>query len=462
MRHLLLCLPFLLPWIAQAAPSTDDCAAHSQALLDALHRGDAQTLTTHFNPAMHQAADPARLINTWQRFTDQWGVLQEIGHAQSKPGLAARTVVITPLHFAQKTIDAVVACDADGSVAGLHFVPEATSAATTMTPLPPGVSQQSLQVPTPLGPLPATLTFPSAIHERVPAVLLVAGSGPSDGDETIGPNKPFRDLAIKLAQAEIASLRYDKRTLTYGARMAGQNMTIDQEVTDDALTALKLLHGLPTIDPQHVYLLGHSLGAMLAPKIAQKTNDLAGVILMAAPARPLQRLLLEQLTRKIEMHTPATAERQHQLDALQAQVAVIDQLDPQHLPKTPLLLHLPASYWLSLRDYDPMATAQALKVPMLVLQGDRDVQVSAQRDFGRWRQAFVSNPRVRLIDYPTLSHLFMPAGDPPGPADYRRPAHVADKVIGDIVQWIDDQLTDTSCGRCLTTGEMPHPVTHAG
>jgi dienelactone hydrolase len=459
MRHLLLCLVLCLPLIAQAAPPNDNCPAHSQALLDALRRGDTQALTAHFNAAMHQAADPRRLIATWQHLPDPWGALQDIGQPLSRPGPADRTLVITPLHFAQKTLDAVVACDPDGSIAGLHFVPEAASAATAMTTLPPGVSQRSLQIPTPLGPLPATLTFPSDMRERVPVVLLVAGSGPNDGDETIGPNKPFRDLAIKLAQAEIASLRYDKRTLTYGARMANQSVTIDQEVTDDALTALKLLHQQPEIDPQHIYLLGHSLGGMLAPKIAQRTSDLAGIILMAPPARPLQRLLLEQVARQMEIHALTADQRQHQWDRLQAQVTAIDQLDPRRLPQS-LLLQAPASYWLSLRGYDPVAAAQTLKLPMLVLQGDRDSQVSAERDFGRWRQAFAGDPRVRLIDYPTLSHLFMPAGDPPGPADYQRPAHVDSKVGGDIAQWIDEQLAAPSCGRCLTTSKA-RSVAHA-
>jgi fermentation-respiration switch protein FrsA (DUF1100 family) len=86
-----------------------------------------------------------------------------------------------------------------------------------------------------------------------------------------------------------------------------------------------------------------------------------------------------------------------------------------------------------------VTTAQALTLPLLVLQGDRDIQVSPQRDFGRWKQAFAGNPRVRLIDYPTLSHLFMPAGDPPGLADYQRPAHVDSMLIGDIAQWIKGQ-----------------------
>lgn len=70
-------------------------------------------------------------------------------------------------------------------------------------------------------------------------MVLVAGSGPNDRDETIGPNKPFRDLAFGLALQGIASLRYDKRTLTYGRQLATAPLTVDDEVTDDALAALE-------------------------------------------------------------------------------------------------------------------------------------------------------------------------------------------------------------------------------
>ena len=99
---------------------------------------------------------------------------------------------------------------------------------------------QPLAVTSPLGPLPGVLTLPEG-KGPFPAVVLVGGSGAHDRDETIGPNKPFRDLAVGLARHGIASLRYDKRTYAYGVQMAGKAITVDDEVTDDALTASHVL-----------------------------------------------------------------------------------------------------------------------------------------------------------------------------------------------------------------------------
>lgn len=141
------------------------------------------------------------------------------------------------------------------------------SAATTVE----GVREQPLAVVSPLGPLPGTLTLPRG-EGPFPTVLLIAGSGPNDRDETIGPNKPFRDLAQGLAAAGIASLRHDKRTRVHAAQMAeaqkaGNALTVDDEVTDDALSALTLLAKQPGVDGKRVFVLGHSLGAMMAPRV---------------------------------------------------------------------------------------------------------------------------------------------------------------------------------------------------
>ena len=73
---------------------------------------------------------------------------------------------------------------------------------------------------------------------------------------------------------------------------------------------------------------------------------------------------------------------------------------------------------------------------MLVLQGGRDYQVTPADEFSQWRTAFATNPRVELIEYPTLGHAFMPGGEPPGPKDYALAGHVDGKVIDDIAAWV--------------------------
>ena len=143
--------------------------------------------------------------------------------------------------------------------------------------------------------LPATFLAPQGV-EKAPCVVLIHGSGPNDRDETVGPNKLFRDLADSLAAYGIASLRYDKRTRCYGAASvpAGRSLDYDVEVVDDALSALRLAAAQPEVDGSRLYVVGHSLGAMLAPRIAEKLPQVAGVVMLAAPARKMTDLLIGQ------------------------------------------------------------------------------------------------------------------------------------------------------------------------
>ena len=279
------------------------------------------------------------------------------------------------------------------------------------------------------------LTLPNG-HGPFPGVVLVGGSGPTDMDETIGPDKPFRDLAQGLAAQGIAVLRYDKRTHDHAA-LAVQDRTfdIDDEYTDDALAALKQLRATPGLGRNALFLLGHSQGAAVAPHIAEKDRNIAGLILIAVPAHPLFDEMIRQLNYLIGIEPT-------QADALRTQLVMIETARKQvaaftsENPQAPGPFGTAAAYWLSLRDYDPVTVARKLSLPMLILQGGRDYQVTPADDFPRWQQAFAHDPRATLREYPGLSHLMMPAGDPPSPADYSKPAQVDPQVIADIAAWI--------------------------
>ncbi len=143
--------------------------------------------------------------------------------------------------------------------------------------------------------LPGTLSMPVG-EGPFPAVVLVHGSGPNNRDEGFGPVSPFKDLAWGLASRGIAVLRYDKRTLVYQAELAagGGDLTIEDETIDDAAAAVELLLNTEGIDPQAVFVLGHSLGGMVIPRIAAAAPDARGFIVLAGPARPMEDLILEQ------------------------------------------------------------------------------------------------------------------------------------------------------------------------
>ncbi|HUA80243.1 MAG TPA: alpha/beta fold hydrolase [Dyella sp.] len=300
----------------------------------------------------------------------------------------------------------------------------------------PFVSHE-LTVPSPLGPLPATLVVPKGAGP-FPAVLLVAGSGPNDRDETVGPNKPFLDLAQGLAAAGIASLRYDKRTRVYGKEIVGKDITIDDEVTDDALSALQVLGRQPSIDSHRLFVVGHSLGAVMAPRIGQRDPHLAGIVLMSGSPQFGIDTIVRQARYIGSLQGVPPAEMDAKLAPLLKAHEELAHADPKH-PPSGNFVGAPASYWLSLRDYDGAATAKALRQPMLIMQGSNDYQVTPKDDFSRWQATFAHDPRVKLVEYPGLGHLYMPAGNPPSPADYDKAGHVDTRVIQDLAEWIKAQ-----------------------
>jgi fermentation-respiration switch protein FrsA (DUF1100 family) len=247
------------------------------------------------------------------------------------------------------------------------------------------------------------------------AIVLVHGSGPNDRDETLGPNKPFRDLAWGLADRGIAVLRYEKRTRRYAGKMAGnQSLTVREETIDDALLAAALLRTHDRIDPKHVFVLGHSLGGMLAPRIAAEDRSLAGLIIMAGATRPLVEVAREQLAYLASLAPGASSPE----SALQM-----------------LLRSAPDSYWKDLEAYKPAQAAALLTMPMLILQGERDYQVTLG-DLQGWRDALDGHAGVTIKSYPTLNHLFLPGEGKSTPSEYGRAGHIPDFVLDDIADWI--------------------------
>lgn len=282
--------------------------------------------------------------------------------------------------------------------------------------------------------LPGTLTLPTG-RGPFPAVVLVHGSGPNDRDETILASKPFRDLAWGLASQGIAVLRYDKRTLVHGAKFAALGVfTVKEETIDDALAAVRLLRQTPSVDPERVFLLGHSLGAYLEPRIAALDPRLAGVIVMAGPTTPLEDAFVRQYEYLFSLDGTVSDEERKFLDDARRQTARVKGLTVADRASKQLLHGAPPAYWLDLRAYDAVAAAQKLKIPLLVLQGERDYNVTME-DFRGWRR-LAGGKSVTLKSYPKLDHLFLEGEGPAAPADNARPRNIPSYVITDIAAFI--------------------------
>lgn len=420
------------------AKAADACRAHGQAALEAWTQGRHDQAGKDFAPAVAAKLTPEMLRQAWEQLQAQAGSFKSLGTLAPR-SLGGQDVLVAPLRFSGAAQAVIIHCDAQQRIDGFRVVPAAMvePAAAAPEPAIPDAVSRALPVPSPLGPLPGTLTLPEG-EGPFPAVLLVAGSGPHDGDETIGPNKPFRDLAGGLAKAGVATLRYAKRTYAYPARSVSQSITVDDEVTDDALAAARLLARQPGIDPHRVFVLGHSLGGLMAPRIGERDPHLAGLVLLGVPPSFGLDTVIRQMRYIGHLKGMPAAELDKELaPAIDARDAMA-RANPAQPPQGSFL-NAPASYWLSLRDYDAVTVAESLHMPMLVLQGGGDYQVTPGGDFIHWQEAFAHSRRVQLKEYPGLSHLFMPAGQPPSPADLYRAGHVDAQVIDDIARWIKAQ-----------------------
>jgi fermentation-respiration switch protein FrsA (DUF1100 family) len=311
------------------------------------------------------------------------------------------------------------------------------------------IIEREVQFPTDGLMAPGTLALPPHSIRRIPIVVMVQGSGVQDRDSTIGPNKIFQQLAIGLAERGIASLRYDRRPKFASASFLA-HPDLDHEVVIDAASALAFCETLPEVDPRNIYLLGHSLGAELAPdivlrRITQMPNSVKGMILMSGIGRPIDTVMIEQI-RTLGKAQGATPDQMAPiLSAWNAVFAAAK--DPKTPDSEPLGVgtKIAASYWRDWLHRDPIATMAHLHVPTLVLRGENDHNAT-HADFEALIQAATA-PASASREFPGLNHEYQ-VGTGDG-TEVMRPAQVADAPIETIAEWIKTGKLDPPCDAAL-------------
>jgi hypothetical protein len=408
-------------------PATRCAADASDTAVDqvfsALRDSNFSKATAHFNHGMRATLTPTVLEDAWKKtYGDEgpllsWQIVDREGIAQS---MAGPDQVRVQLNFQHSS--AISTLDVEpitGEVWSLFFKLPRSNAPVT----PPTYAEESKfrseDVIVGEYKLPGTLTIPNGVGP-FPAAVLIHGSGPEDRDETIGSNHPFADIADGLSSRGIAVLRYDKRTLTYSSHIA----TVDEEVIDDAVAAVQLLRTRRDVMGNRIFVVGHSLGAMLAPEIAKKAVPVAGIVMLAPAGRKMAVAVVQQL-RSFGATSGGFLETEREAEEISA----------HKMPASGTFMGVPASYFYDLDARDEVAIARSLGVPILILHGGRDYQV-INEDIQHWQDGLKGAALVKVETFPSLNHLFIGGDGNPNPAEYNTPGHVDQAVVRAIADFV--------------------------
>jgi len=398
-------------------------------LFTALRDGKFSEATAHFDSTMKAALSADQLSAVWLQIVAADGKLEN-WKVLSHGILAGTDVSSVVLAFDHGKVMATVAVRPQtGEISGLYFRPLTTqpsaSSPATSPPYADATKFRSEAVTVGKDPwkLSGILTIPVG-DGPFPAVVLLAGSGPQDRDETIGPNHVFKDLAEGLSTRGIVVLRYDKRTYAYKT-LDPQTTTVKEEVIDDGAAAVGLLRDRGEVARDRIFVLGHSLGAMLAPEVAKAASPIAGIALLAPVGRKLPVMVVQQM-RYLGQASP------DELAALERQA---DEISAHKMPPSQFFFGAPAAYYYDLDARDEVALARTLDVPILIVHGGRDYQVTDE-DIRNWQTGLKGDAKVQVETFPSLNHLFIVGIGKPGPAEYETPGHVDGAVIGAIASFV--------------------------
>jgi dienelactone hydrolase len=296
-------------------------------------------------------------------------------------------------------------------------------------------------------PLNGLITIPDGAYGPSPAVVMVHGSGASNMDEKVIKLTPFKDLADGLAAHGIASIRYDKRTFVHGRKMVkdkGSGMTVREETIDDAIMALDMLRSDKRFDSDNLFILGHSMGAMLAPRIDAEGGNAKGLIMMAGTPYRLEQIVIRQLNQSRKGGSNPVLRFVTGLECkyFANRFDGLYELSDEEAKKKKFAGNVSLYYFKEMGQKTAADYLLESSKPALIMQGGRDFQVLADDDFKAFKEQLSGRDNITYKLYPELNHCFVPAINDDilkATKEYSVERHIGEDVITDIAEFIHAQ-----------------------
>ena len=290
-------------------------------------------------------------------------------------------------------------------------------------------------------PLKGILTLPEDLSKPVPAVVFVHGSGSSNMDEKVGKCTPFKDLAEGLTEFGIASVRYDKRSYAHGLKMLREkNITVKEETIEDAILATELLKEDFRIDKENIFIAGHSMGGMLAPRIDAEGGNYKGLILMAGSPRRLEEIMLDQ--NEAVMRSGKGLLQwfvKTQVAKISAMFEGMYELTDEEAKKKKVGNGTTLYYFKEMGEHQASEYLLKLKKPILIMQGEKDFQATPEKDLAAYKELLKDKENVTFKLYENLNHLFVNSvygNIMKAMKEYKVEQHIGENVIKDLADWI--------------------------
>lgn len=294
-------------------------------------------------------------------------------------------------------------------------------------------------------PLNGLLTLPADGANPVPAVVFVHGSGASNMDEKVGKLTPFKDLAEGLAKCGIASIRYDKRSFVHGFKLLKEkDVTVKMETIDDAILATEILKKDVRVDKDNIFIIGHSMGGMLAPRIDAEGGDYRGLILMAGSPRKLEEIMLDQNEEVI--HSTKGLVRwivKKQVEKLTKMFDGLYQISDEEAKKQKVGGGVTLYYFKEMGEHAATTYLTGIQKPVLIMQGEKDFQATVEKDFNAYKQFLENKDNVTFRLYENLNHAFVPSvygNIMKAKEEYNVEQHIDENIIVDIANWMKENV----------------------